>query len=366
MDRDGALVERDFALSALAVAARRASNGAGHLVLISGEAGIGKSALVERFLAGRRGVHIYQATCDGLFTPAPLAPLFDLARTMGGDLAGMLTADPQAPRHSIFAALLEALVRTPMPSVLVLEDIHWADEATLDLLRYLVARIRTSRVLVVATYRTDALERSFPLRVALGELVTRPGTGRIELEPLSRDAVAALAADMSVDTEDLFRQTGGNPFFVAEALGSGLLRVPSSVRDAVLARAALLEDSSRELLDVAALIGTSVEPGLLLAAGSASPTVIDDLVAAHLLNSHGPQLAFRHEIARRAVADGIGPYRSVAIHGRILAALIQTGCLDHARLAFHAEEAGDAATALSEATLAARQAVSLSSHREAV
>ena len=359
------LLERESALATLTECARRAANGAGRLVLISGEAGIGKSALVERFLAGRTAVHAHVAACDGLFTPAPLAPLLDLAETLGGELVSLLGRHPVVPRDRLFAAVLHGLTGTPTPSVLVLEDIHWADEATLDLLRYAVARIRTSKVLVLATYRTDTIRQSFPLRVAIGELVTRRWTTRISLEPLSAQAVAALAQGTSADPAELYRLTGGNPFFVTESLGAGLHQVSPSVRDAVLGRAAGLDSAARSLLEVAALIGTSVDPGLLLEAGSAPARIIDDLTAAGLLVADGSQVAFRHEIARRAVAEGVGRQRAKDTHGRILAALVRSGCPDHARLAFHADESGDGPTALTEATLAARQAVSLGSHREA-
>ena len=148
---------------------------------------------------------------------------------------------------------------------------HWADEATLDVLRLLGRRIATVPALLVATYRDDELDRGHPLRVALGELARRDATGRLRLVPLSVEAVAELAAPYGVDAAELHRRTAGNPFFVTEALAAGGVELPATVRDAVLARVAPLSPPARRLLDAAAIVPGPVELPLLEAlAGDAA------------------------------------------------------------------------------------------------
>ena len=174
-----------------------------------------------------------------------------------------------------------------------------------------------------------------------------------------------MAAGSSLDAAELYRVTDGNPFYVTEVMQTGLDRVPQSAQDAVLARAAQLGPPARGVLYVAALIGATVEPWLLERAASTTPDMVDDLAESGLLVADGAALRFRHEIARRAVEEAIPGHRLPAIHARILAALREAGAEDHARLAFHAEAAGDGPAALQHATLAGRRAVELGSHREA-
>jgi DNA-binding CsgD family transcriptional regulator len=358
-----ALLERELPLASLADYADQARQGAGRLVLVAGEAGVGKSALLDQFAAGLAGARWCWGACDGLFTPRPLGAFVDIAGQLGGDLAGLYRT--QAARDELFGALLGELARPGGLRVVVVEDIHWADEATLDLLRFLARRIRDLPVLIVATYREDELAASYPLRVALGELAVQRCTRRIELSPLSAQAVGTLAAGSGLDAAELYRVTGGNPFYVTEALHTGLDRVPPSARDAVLARAARVGPQARDILQAAALTGSVVEPWLLERAAAATPETVDELADRGLLVADGAALRFRHEIARRAVEQAIPGHRRPAIHARILAALRDAGGEDHARLAFHAEAAGDGPAALHHATLAGRRAAELGSHREA-
>jgi hypothetical protein len=249
--------------------------------------------------------------------------------------------------------------------VLVLEDVHWADEATVDLLRFLGLRLRDAAVLVIATYRDDGLTATEPPRIALGDLATQRSTQRIGLAPLSVQAVRILAGASEREAAALYQLTGGNPFYLTEVLQTGLGAVPVSARDVILARAAPLGRQARELLDVAALSGTRVELRLVGSAAPYSPAILDELLAAGLLAEDGGWLKFRHEIARLAVEQAVPAHRRAAIHARILAALVSSGCDDDARMAFHAEAAGDAAAVLRYAPRAAGRAAELASHREA-
>jgi DNA-binding CsgD family transcriptional regulator/tetratricopeptide (TPR) repeat protein len=358
------LLEREAQLATLAEYAGQARQGDGRLVLIAGEAGVGKSALVEQLERELPDASWSWGACDSLFTPRPLGPLFDIARTLGGELAELSRAG--APREELFGALLRQLSEPGEPHVLVVEDAHWADEATIDLLRHLARRIRSCPVLLLVTYRDDGLPECHPLRIALGDLATQRSVRRIDIPRLSASAVAALAGGSGLDPAALYRLTGGNPFFVGQAVQAGMTEVPVSARDVVLARAARLSDGSRAVLDVAALIGARVDLGLLGDVAGGPPAALDELLASGLLAADGTDVRFRHEIARLAVEGAVPAHRRGAFHARILAALQSRSCDDDARMAFHAEAAGDGPAALRHAAVAARRAAVMASHREAV
>ena len=357
------LLEREAQLASLGEYAGEARQGDGRLVLIAGEAGVGKSALVEEVERGLPEATWCWGACDGLFTPRPLGPLFDIASTLGGELLELCRAD--APREELFSALLRQVSAPGELHVLVVEDIHWADEATIDLLRFLGRRIRDAPVLLLATYRDEGLTATDPLRIAVGDLAAQRSVRRLSLAPLSADAVAVLAGGSGLDPAALYRLTGGNPFYVSQAVQAGMGEVPASARDAVLARAARLGRDSRAVLDAAALIGTRVELALLESVADSPPSAIDELLASGLLTGDGMALQFRHEIARLAVEGAVTAHRRGVLHARILASLQALGCDDDARMAFHAEAAGDGPAALCYASAAARRAAALGSHREA-
>ena len=357
------LLERGASLAALAGYAEEARQGLGRLVLVAGEAGVGKSALVEQLHSDLPDARWSLGACDGLFTPRPLGPLFDLADQLGGELDELCRAG--AVRDDLFRALLRQLSEPGTLNVLVVEDVHWADEASIDLLRFVSRRLWDAPTLLIATYRDDGLAAGDPLRVALGDLATQRSTRRVDLAPLSADAVRILADGTGLDAAELYRLTGGNPFYVTEVVQAGLDVVPSSARDAVLARAARLGGGSREVLDVAALTGARVDLNLLKSVTASPPQVLDELLASGLLAEDGGWLRFRHEIARLAVQQAVALHRRADIHARVLAALGSLGCGDDARLAFHAEGAGNGPAVLHHAPRAARQAAELGSHREA-
>jgi DNA-binding CsgD family transcriptional regulator len=347
------LIERGAYLDALAAQLAAAAAGNGRLALVGGEAGVGKTSLVRAFADDRgREARIVLGACDGLFTPQPLGPLYELAEQLG------LTVD--GPRHEVFAATLDAL--RPGPTVVILEDVHWADEATLDLLRFLGRRLDRTRTLLIATYRDDELARHHPLRVVLGDV---GGDRRILLAPLSEDGVRALARDSDVDPHELYRLTGGNPFFATEVLAAGGAGVPESVRDAVLARAARLGPAARDVLDAAAVVGSRAELSLLEAVLDRPTAALEECLAAGVLQGGAGGVSFRHELARRAVEEALEPLQRARLHARVLAALREVRQADAARLAYHAELAGDPAAVLEFAPAAAAAATALGAHREA-
>jgi DNA-binding SARP family transcriptional activator/tetratricopeptide (TPR) repeat protein len=358
------LLERAKPLATLKMLAAEARRGTGRLVLVGGEAGAGKSALLERFQRDVPDARWSWGACDGLFTPRPLGPLFDLAKDLGGPLLKRCAAG--ADREELFRTLLHQICQSGKLSIVVVEDIHWADEATLDLLSYLGRRLRDAPVLLVASYRDDGVAAGDPLQVAVGDLAALRWARRITLAPLSARAVEVLAAGSRLAPAELFRLTGGNPFYVSEVLQAEMAAVPLSARDAVLARAARLGPEPRELLDVAALTGSRVEVRMLKKVTGCSPAMLDEVLASGLLSGAGGWVRFRHEIARLAVAGAVTAHRSQAIHERVLAALQSAGCTDDARLAFHAEAADDGPAVMRYAPAAAHQAAGLGAHREAV
>jgi DNA-binding CsgD family transcriptional regulator len=356
------LIERESQLAALYQYAGEASQGQGRLVLISGEAGVGKSVLLEEFAQELDEARWLWSGCDGLFTPAALGPLLDIASRLDGELLQLCRAE--AKRDQLYGALLRQLSDLRPRTVIAIEDVHWADEATLDLLSYLGRRIQHLGVLLLVTYRDDALVTNDPLRLTFGALASQRATRRLSLPTLSISGVATLANGSGIDPTELHRLTAGNPFFVTELLQAGSDGLPVSVRDAVLARTRTLSTQARDALDTAALIGARMQAELLVSLID-NPLVTDELISDGLLIKDGDDLRFRHEIARVAIEGAIPPYRKAAIHTKIIEALLASGSDDDARLAFHAEGAGNAELVLTYAPRAGRRAAALGARREA-
>jgi DNA-binding CsgD family transcriptional regulator/tetratricopeptide (TPR) repeat protein len=356
------LLERDEMLSALnGMLASVRSDTSGRLVWIGGEAGVGKTTLLRRFCElPDKPVRTLWGGCEPLRTARPLGPFLDVAEAVGGGLAQLVTG-PVRP-HEVASALLDEL-RGRLPTILVLEDLHWADEATLDVITLLAARIGSAQALVLATYRDDELDRAPELRLVLGELARRPG--RLKVEPLSAAAVAVLAEAAGVDGAELHARTGGNPFFVTEVLAAGGERLPETVRDAVLARVARLSEPARQLLQAIAIVPGQVELQQLHALAGELEDRLEECLGSGVLRAGDTTVAFRHELARLAVDEATSPHRRLALHRVALAALESEEGTDFARLAHHAEAAADAAGVLKWAPRAAKRAAASGAHREA-
>ena len=182
----------------------------------------------------------------------------------------------RAARHRILRGILAELSGGLRPTLAVFEDAHWADEATLDLLRFVGRRCGSTRLLLIVTYRDDEVGPTHPLRVVLGDLATTRPVRRLSLPCLTEAAVRRLAEGGHLDPAELYRRTAGNPFFATEALASGWDAIPATVRDAVLARASRLTKAGRATLDAAAVIGAHGEAWLLAeVAGRDAPAVRD-------------------------------------------------------------------------------------------
>jgi DNA-binding CsgD family transcriptional regulator len=354
------LLERDSFLTDLIRLLSEATTGQGRVVFLSGEAGVGKTSLVKEFC--RRVVQkarVALGACDPLSTPRPLGPLLDVAETLG-DLG--INAD--GSRDHLFRALLTNLHTHEETTLLVFEDVHWADEATLDLLRFLGRRIGGTRALLVATYRDDEVGSKHPLRILLGDLATSSTVHRMALQPLSQKAVTELAEGSGLDALQLHQQTGGNPFFITEILATDGEAIPVTVRDAVLARVARLSASSRTLLETASVIGSRTESWLLIKVANVELSEVENLLDSGMLLEQNDGFMFRHELARQAILSTIPHHRQKGLHALVLEAL-KTSSQDLARLAHHAEAAKEAEAVLEYAPKAAQRAASLKAHREA-
>ena len=357
-------LERADDLSVLADALAGVRVGSeGRLVLVEGEAGVGKTALLRCFCEAQRGsVRVLWGACEPLLTPRVFGPLRDVAPATGGELEELV--EGEARPHEVVAALLQEL-RSGVPTVLVFEDLHWADEATLDVLILLARRIGSVPALVLASFRDDELPRAEGLRVVVGDLAGR--ATRLKVAPLSVAAVAQLAEPYGVDGEELYRTTGGNAFFVTEVLGAGRSEIPATVRDAVLARAVRLPAEARRLLEAVALVPGHVELWLLDVVAGGLVDRLGQCLGSGMLISEAGGVAFRHELARLAVEESMSPDRRVALHRAALVALEAPpfGGPDFARLAHHAEGAGEVEGVLRWAPAAAERAASSGAHREA-
>ncbi|TML21312.1 MAG: helix-turn-helix transcriptional regulator [Actinobacteria bacterium] len=365
-ETSGVLLERSRELAALRESldvVRETSQG--RLLLIGGEAGVGKTALLRRFCEGHGDLaRIVWGACDALFTPRPLGPFVDVAQTLGDELEALI--DSAARPYDVAKALMREL-GAAAPTILVLEDVQRADEATLDVLRLLALRIEPIPLLILVTYRDDELDRIHPLRVVLGELATSQAVHRLKVEPFSPAAVAMLANARGFDGAELYRKTAGNPFFVTEALAVGETEIPDTIRDAVLARAARLSLGARKLIEALAVVPQASEMWLLEALADDGVERLEECLTSGMLRPEDGRVAFRHELARLSVEESLPPNRKVELHRRALAALVTpvTGSPDLARLAHHAEAAGDARAVLRFAPAAAERSASVGAHREA-
>ncbi|MEV3861100.1 AAA family ATPase [Streptomyces sp. NPDC050095] len=362
---DGGILERDLELAGLAAAVRDAADGAGSVVLVLGEAGIGKSSLVRALPEVLPpGARLLVGHCDDLATGRPLGPLRDLVGSVGTELARALR--DAGDRHRVHEALGAELAGGPRPAVLVVEDVHWADEASLDALRYLVRRVAALPAVLVLTYRDDQLDRGHPLRQLLGLVSGAARVHRMPLAPLSAEAVRRLSAAADLDPAQVYAVTSGNPFFVAEVVAAGDTgEVPPTVVDAVLARLRGLDEATRDALEQLAVVPSAVERSLVDALLPDGDGALAAAEQGGLLVVAVDRVAFRHEIIRRALVDSLPAARRIALDRAVLKALVASPDADPSRIVHHAAAAGDAAAVTRFGPGAARDAARAGAHREA-
>jgi DNA-binding CsgD family transcriptional regulator/tetratricopeptide (TPR) repeat protein len=266
----------------------------------------------------------------------------------------------------LFDAVLSELQHAVQPILFVVEDAHWADEATLDLLKFLGRRIDRTHCLLVVSYRDDEVASNHPLRRLLGELPASQLT-RVDVQQLSPAAVETLARRALRSPAGIFEATQGNPFFVTELLQHGIDRVPRGVQDLVLARLQRLRPKAQEIVRLASVVPAKIERWLVEALLGNEADALEECLDAGLLTASTSSLGFRHELARNAVESSLSMPAAQVLHARVLDALEHDprAGASLARLVHHATHAGDGAAILRYAPEAARQAQQRGSHKQA-
>lgn len=360
------LTEREHQLEQLAARAATAHSGRGGAVMVCGESGAGKTSFAEAVVArytdqfGDSGRVLWGA-CDPLSTPRPLGPLHDLAHDFSPATQDLLAHSEQS--FDIFASVFDDL--KTQPSILVLDDLHWADQGTVDLLRFLLRRARNSTLLTIGIARDDEVSVSHPLRGLLGDVARSPHAQTVVLPPLTVQAVAALVGDRHVDPAWLHRVTGGNAFFVCEMLDHDQdNELPTTVRDAILARTADLDVTAWDLLNLLTCAPGSIPDHLLTDLGVGLPA-LRALDEAKLIKRDARGVAFRHDLCRRAISSVIPPGAEPTLHRRFIVAHQAAAQSDPAVLTHHALGAGDKRLITSAAVEAGRAAARSGAHRQA-
>ncbi|MBT3150426.1 AAA family ATPase [Streptomyces sp. CHD11] len=362
------LLEREAALATLAQAVEGAVQGCGSVALVHGEAGIGKSSVVAA-LRDRLpdGVRMLAGCCDDLTTPRVLGPFRDMVGSVGTALTSALRGGVDL--EELLLELRTELSAAGHATVLVVEDVHWADDATLDVLRYLSRRVGDLPVLLLLTYRDEELSSDHPVRLLLGQVASAVDAERLHrlpLEPLSPNAVRTLSDCGDQEAKQLHSITAGNPFFLGELLAErGAEELPPTVVDAVLARVYRLPLPVRHCLEALSVIPTAVERPLaeaLLGDAVQSLTVAEER---GIIIVTPRQISFRHEVSRRAIADALPVTRLAEYNRRVLTTLSTAEHADLSRLVHHAVMAGDQVAVARFGPPAAREAARLGAHREA-
>jgi len=359
------LLERKDSLNKLSLLVKDASYGEGRTVLLSGEAGIGKTSLIKYFTDGfNSDTEILWGNCDALFTPRPLGPLYDIAHQMKSNLIKML--ENEEKRVYIFSAFINHLESTSNLKIVVVEDIHWADESTLDLIKFLARRINRTHSILILSYRDEEIDTGHPLRSIFGNLPNSE-TIRIRLYPLSETAVNALMKNAGIKNEKLYEKTSGNPFYVTEVIASKNEELPSSVKDAVIAHTSKLPTDTKKLLEIISVIPTKVEFDFLKKLINNAEEHIDLCINKALLITENELISFRHELARLAILDSVSEMKRIQLHQKVLDTLLQDDNKHTllAQIVHHAVQARDKNAIVKYAPLAAKQASILHSHREA-
>ncbi|WBB62860.1 AAA family ATPase [Streptomyces sp. WMMC500] len=399
------LAGRTEELKTLDAALARASAGEPQAFVVAGEAGVGKTRLVEEFLTAARAAGAVTAAggcvelgADGLpFAPFTTA-LRGLQRELGDDAIAAAVAGREdelsrllpdssyapltgAPLHErdgrtrlfeLTALSLERLA-ADRTVVLALEDLHWSDRSTRELLSYLFRTLQATRLVVLATYRSDDIHRRHPLRPFLAELDRLRSVRRIELAPLSRDEVAAQLAGIHgkvptpTHADDIFRRSEGNPFFVEELSANPDCSISESLRDLLLVRVERLPEPAQRVVRVAAEAGSHAEHALLAAVtGEGEDALLEALRAAVADNvlvpdEDGDSYRFRHALLREAVRDDLLPGERSRLNRRYAEVLEADPTLVRAeqrltRIARHWHHGRDSARALPAVLAAAVEA----------
>ncbi|RBP51129.1 helix-turn-helix transcriptional regulator [Arenicella xantha] len=362
------LLERDQQLASLLETIEGCKRGRGGVILISGEAGIGKTTLLAAAHEQLDNDHeVHWTGCDPLFNPKPLGPLYDLRGDIGDKVMPVLRQS--SDQNEVFKACLNALDRSKINNFLIIEDVHWADNATIDFIKYLARRVQFISCVMCLTFRTDEVVPTHPLYSAL-EVLPHAHTTRIALEPLSAGAVALLADQAGQTSDNLYDITQGNPFFVTELLSdpaSDATDLPSSIQDAVNARINRLVAMEASFLETISLLPTGASPAILSALfpGHGETLAMACVARGLLIIDTSHEFRFRHELARLATKTRIPTHQQPARHAIIFKALETQTDVELGTFVYHAVESQNSQAVLLYASQAAKQASLQGAHKEA-
>jgi DNA-binding CsgD family transcriptional regulator/tetratricopeptide (TPR) repeat protein len=363
---DMELLERDDYLNSLAAYYRHAENGNGHTLFLTGEAGIGKTTLVNHFIKTiEHTACVFAGACDSLFTPRPLGPLFDVA-TQIDDFIDLLKNEKD--RSLIFAALVQRLSSSAKPVVLIFEDIHWADEATLDLIKFLARRVYRHKCLFLLTYRDDEVRPGHPLAAVFGELPSGHFS-KLPVNRFSREAVDHLAVAKGFTSgQKLFDLTGGNPFYVMEILERGGAEIPERVKDSILTHFHGRNEATKALWEFFSILPSpNIELSIARRIESDFANCIEHCIAAGVIVSRPGQLSFKHELFRMAIEETLSPSRRKSLHKKMLEIIdeVSAGSVNLSQLVHHARYADERELVMRIAPQAAKEAAAVGAHMEA-
>lgn len=359
------LLEREDYLSQLINFFAQAENGIGHTVFLMGEAGIGKTSIVhslENEIKSR--AHFYFGACDSLFTPRPLGPLYDIAGKLGESFIEMLRNDKS--RNHIFSTFLEELCKSS-PLVLVFEDLHWADEATVDFIKYMARRIKRSKCLFLLTCRDNEVRASHPVRNLFGELPTGVFS-KLNVEPLSEGAVKKIAASFGYTRgSEVYHLTGGNPFYVIEILSNDLQRIPDHLKDSILRIFRSKDVDTQELLSFLSIIPTKIEFRVAERIKKDFGGDIDDCVWSGIIVKGNEYFSFKHELFRLTIEESLQPSKRKNFHKKMFQILLETRGVTKrfSQLVHHAQQVGEKELIAQIVPMAAKEASLAGAHIEA-
>ena len=356
------LIERAEFLNSLEMKFNSVAEGEGHCILLSGEAGIGKTSLIKVFCQDKKNdCKIYHGTCDALFTPRPLAPIYDIIMQMRGD--NNLDATNSS---ALFSQLFHEIENQHRTTLIVIEDIHWADEATLDLIKSFARRIHRLRCLFILTYRDNEILDNHPLRNVLGQLPPDSFT-RLQLSPLSKEAVEKMAVQRGYKGEDVFSISGGNPFYVTEILASYSPGVPDNIKDAILSVYLQQEKGTKNAWEICSVIPEGLEINRFAKIKSSLDAEMDHCFALRIIIVKNDRVIFKHELYRRTIEGSLSPFKRITLNKKILDLFLesfeQEGEIE--RIVHYAKNANENKVVVKYAPIAARQAASMGAHIEA-
>jgi DNA-binding CsgD family transcriptional regulator/tetratricopeptide (TPR) repeat protein len=355
------LLERSDDVELLNRAFERAKLGAGGTIMICGTAGIGKTSLVHAFV-GQLGdeATVFQGGCDDLIAPRSFGPFRDMART-SGLLSDEMAVNPN--REDLLSDLLTILNRPSCPAVMVIEDAHWADDASIDVMRYLARRIVSMHAMVIVTLREGEVNRDHPVRRLLtGPTSTAPI--RLDLRPLSLDAVCALAQGSALEPEYVHLVSGGNPFLVREMFAADHEDATRSARETLVARAERLTPAGRSVLQILSVLPEGADPSVARMLFGDEAGALHEAEGSGLLESTTDRIRFQHELGRNAVISAMSFSERMAATNKVLTALVEVGA-DPTSLVHISRAAGDGRRATRFALDILDHGLAPNNHREA-